>query len=253
MRNVFEEFRMIYRCRSLRVAFAEGLRKAVMKNLTNWAIGSCLVAGLALTAQLGGQTATLQTTAGGISTGSSSGGQLDSAPGNSHLDNAYVIGDDDVLSISVWKEPDLTKVIPVRSDGKISLPLVGDVQAAGLTPAQLAADLTAALGSFITDPQVTVIVQEIRSRNFNILGQVIKPGSYPLTVDTTVVDAIALAGGFRDFAKKKGIYVVRQGANGAQIRLPFNYEDFIKGKKGKKAKHVLPDIEIKPHDTIVVP
>ncbi len=120
-----------------------------------------------------------------------------------HVDDTYVIGDEDVLSISVWKELDLTKVIPVRSDGKISLPLVGEVQAAGLTPAQLAEDLTAALRGFITDPQVTVIVQEIKSRNFNILGQVTKPGSYPLTADTTVVDAIALAGGFRGLRKKE--------------------------------------------------
>jgi polysaccharide biosynthesis/export protein len=244
---------MCYRYRSLRVAFAEQLRKAAMKSFTNWAIGSCFVVGLALTAHLGGQTAALQAANGGIPTADPSSGQSDSAPGDGHVDGAYVIGDDDVLSISVWKELDLTKVIPVRSDGKISLPLVGDVQAAGRTPAQLADDLTAALRGFITDPQVTVIVQEIKSRNFNILGQVIKPGSYPLTTDTTVVDAVALAGGFRDFAKKKAIYVVRQGPNGTEIRLPFNYEDFIKGKKGKKGKHPMPDIQIKPHDTIVVP
>jgi len=166
------------------------------------------------------------------------------------VDGSYVIGDDDVLSVSVWKELDLTKVISVRSDGKISLPLVGDVQAAGRTPAQLAADLTAALSGFITDPQVTVIVQEIKSRNFNILGQVTKPGSYPLTGDTTVVDAVALAGGFKDFAKKKAIYVVRQTGNGTEIRLPFNYESFIRGRKGK---HASQDIQLKPHDTIVVP
>jgi polysaccharide export outer membrane protein len=224
-----------------------------MKSLKNWAIGSCLVMGLGLAAHLGGQTATLQAADSGITTASASGGQSDSAPGISHVDGSYVIGDDDVLSISVWKELDLTKIVPVRSDGKISLPLVGDVQAAGRTPAQLAEDLTAALRGFITDPQVTVIVQEIKSRNFNILGQVIKPGSYPLTTDTTVVDAIALAGGFKDFAKKKAIYVVRKDANGTEIRLPFNYEDFIKGKKGKKGKHAMPDIQIKPHDTIVVP
>jgi polysaccharide biosynthesis/export protein len=253
MRNVFEEFRMSYRYRSLRVTFAERLRKAAMKSLTNWAIGSCFVVGLALTAHLGGQAATPQAADSGIPTTNPSTGQSDSVPGNGHVDGDYLIGDDDVLSISVWKELDLTKVIPVRSDGKISLPLVGDVQAAGRTPAQLAEDLTAALRGFITDPQVTVIVQEIKSRNFNILGQITKPGSYPLTTDTTVVDAIALAGGFRDFAKKKAIYVVRQTANGTEIRLPFNYEDFIKGKKGKREKHATPDIQIKPHDTIVVP
>jgi polysaccharide export outer membrane protein len=224
-----------------------------MKSLKNWAIGSCLVVGLALAAHLGGQTVRKQVADSGIATAASSGGQSDSAPGSGHVDGSYVIGDDDVLSISVWKELDLTKIVPVRSDGKISLPLVGDVQAAGRTPAQLADDLTAALRGFITDPQVTVIVQEIKSRTFNILGQVIKPGSYSLTTDTTVVDAIALAGGFRDFAKKKAIYVVRKDANGTEIRLPFNYEDFIKGKKGKKGKHPMPDIQIKPHDTIVVP
>ena len=244
---------MGYRFRSLRVTFAGRLRKAPMKSLKNLAIGSCFVAGLALTAHLGAQTAAPQAAGSGFTTASPSSGQSDSAPGSGRVDNAYVIGDDDVLSISVWKELDLTKVIPVRSDGKISLPLVGDVQAAGLTPAQLAADLTASLRGFITDPQVTVIVQEIKSRNFNILGQVIKPGSYPLITDTTIVDAIALAGGFRDFAKKKAIYIVRQAPNGTEIRIPFNYEDFIKAKKGKKGKHATPDIQIKPHDTIVVP
>ena len=244
---------MYYRFRLLRVTFAERLRKAAMKSLTNWAIGSCFVVGLAFTAHLGGQTAKPQAADSGIPTTNASSGQSDSAPGNGHGDGAYVIGDDDVLSISVWNEPNLTKVVPVRSDGKISLPLAGDVQAAGRTPAQLAEDLTVALRGFITDPQVTVIVQEIKSRNFNILGQITKPGSYPLTTDTTIVDAIALAGGFRDFAKKKGIYVVRQAANGTEIRLPFNYEDFIKGQKGKKGKHATPDIQIKPHDTIVVP
>jgi polysaccharide export outer membrane protein len=253
MRNVFEEFRMDYSYRSLRSTFAERLQKAAMKSLRNWAIGSCFVMGLALTAHLGGETAAPKAAENGIPTASPSSSQSDSAPGNGHVDSAYVIGDDDVLSISVWKELDLTKVIPVRSDGKISLPLVGDVQAAGRTPAQLAEDLTAALRGFITDPQVTVIVQEIKSRNFNILGQVAKPGSYPLITDTTVVDAIALAGGFRDFAKKKGIYIVRKDANGTEIRIPFNYEDFIKAQKGKKGKHPTPDIQIKPHDTIVVP
>lgn len=171
--------------------------------------------------------------------------------GNIRPDATYIIGDEDVLSINVWKELDLTKVVPVRSDGRISLPLVGEVQAAGLTPAQLEQELKAALRGYISDPQVTVIVQEIKSRNFNILGQVTKPGSYPLTADTTIVDAIALAGGFRDFAKKKGIYVIRQDANGRETRLPFNYENFIKGKN--KGKNTAQNIQLKPHDTIVVP
>jgi len=173
--------------------------------------------------------------------------QPDSTAKSSRADDTYIIGDNDVLSINVWKDPDLTKVIPVRSDGRISLPLVGDVQAAGQTPAQLEQELTVALRGYITDPQVTVIVQEIKSRNFNILGQVTKPGSYPLTADTTIVDAIALAGGFKEFAKEKSIYVIRQSASGEETRLPFNYLSFI---KGKNAAH---NIQLKPHDTIVVP
>ena len=169
------------------------------------------------------------------------------AANNPRTDATYVIGDDDVLAINVWKELELTRVVTVRSDGKISLPLVGEMKAAGRTPSQLEEDLKAALRGYISDPQVTVIVQEIKSRNINILGQVIKPGSYPLTADTTIVDAVALAGGFKDFAKKKGVYVVRQGADGSETRIPFNYENFIKGKK------TVQNIQLKPHDTIVVP
>jgi polysaccharide export outer membrane protein len=152
-----------------------------------------------------------------------------------------------MLAVSVWKEPDLTKQIPVRSDGMISLPLIGDVQAAGRTPAQLQGDISAKLKSFITDPQVSVIVQEIRSLKFNILGQVTRPGSYSLGAGMTVVDAIATAGGFRDFAKKKGVYVMRQTASGPQIRIPFNYQEFIKGKNTDQ------NIQLKPRDTVVVP
>jgi polysaccharide biosynthesis/export protein len=230
------------------------LGKGIMKTWGNLAFKSCLLTCAVFSANLWGQVAApIQPGTGpdNVATSGSS-AQTETPARPSHVDDTYIIGDEDVLSISVWKELDLTKVIPVRSDGKISLPLVGDVQAAGRTPAQLAEDLTAALRGFITDPQVTVIVQEIKSRNFNILGQVIRPGSYPLTADTTVVDAIALAGGFKDFAKKKAVYVVRQTGNGTEIRLPFNYEAFIKGKTGKHASRAQ-DLQLKPHDTIVVP
>ncbi len=149
-------------------------------------------------------------------------------------DETFIIGDDDVLAISVWKEPDLTKQLPVRSDGKISLPLIGDIQAAGRTPPQLEQDIAEKLKAFITDPQVVVIVQEIHSLKFNILGQVTKPGSYPLSAGTTIVDAIAAAGGLKDFAKKKDIYVLRQTSSGGEYRYPFNYQDFIKGKDTKQ-------------------
>lgn len=162
-------------------------------------------------------------------------------------DDTYVIGVDDVLAINVWKEPDVSRTVPVRSDGKISLPLAGEVQASGDTPHQLEKELTAKLQSFISEPEVTVIVTEVKSQKFNILGQVSKPGSYPLTNASTVLDAIAIAGGFRDFAKQKSIYILRQNPDGSQSRLPFNYKEVIKGKDSAQ------NIKLQPRDTIVVP
>lgn len=162
-------------------------------------------------------------------------------------DDTYIIGDDDVLAINVWKEPEVSRTVPVRSDGKISLPLAGEVQASGETPRQLEKELASKLQSFISEPEVTVIVTEIKSQKFNILGQVSKPGTYPLTNAATVLDAIAMAGGFRDFAKQKSIYVLRQNPEGGESRLPFNYKDVIKGKNSAQ------NIKLQPRDTIVVP
>jgi polysaccharide biosynthesis/export protein len=162
-------------------------------------------------------------------------------------DDSFVIGDDDMLAINVWKEPDLSRTVPVRSDGKISLPLAGELIAAGRTPLQLEQDITARLKSYMTEPEVTVIVQQINSEKYNILGQVAKPGAYPLTGSTTIVDAIATAGGFKDFAKKKGIYILRQNPGGGEARIAFNYQDFIKGKNTGQ------NIPLQPHDTVIVP
>jgi polysaccharide export outer membrane protein len=162
-------------------------------------------------------------------------------------DNTFIIGTDDVLAVSVWKEPDISRSIPVRSDGKISLPLVGEVQAAGQTPLKLEQDIAARLKSYIGEPEVTVIVQQINSQKFNILGQVSRPGSYPIANAATVLDAIAVAGGFRDFAKQKSIYTLRQNADGTQTRLPFNYKDVVKGRNTAQ------NIKLLPRDTIVVP
>ena len=167
--------------------------------------------------------------------------------GNKPHDNSFVIGNDDRLAINVWKEPDLSRTIPVRSDGKISLPLVGEVQAAGRTPLQLEQDIATKLRNYITEPEVTVIVEQINSQKFNILGQVGKPGSYSLASATTVLDAIAAAGGFRDFAKQKAIYILRQNASGVETRIPFNYKEVIKGKNPQQ------NIKLEPRDTIVVP
>jgi polysaccharide export outer membrane protein len=163
-------------------------------------------------------------------------------------DNSFVIGNDDILTINVWKEPDVSqKAIPVRTDGKISLPLVGEVQATGRTPLKLEQEIAAKLKNYISEPEVTVIVQQINSQKFNILGQVNKPGSYLITNSDTVLDAIAVAGGFRDFAKQKSIYVLRQNADGSQTRIPFNYKEVVKGQNPGQ------NIKLQPRDTIVVP
>ena len=171
------------------------------------------------------------------------------APGASTKphDDSFVIGNDDVLAINVWKEPDISRSIPVRSDGKISLPLVGEVQAAGLTPLKLEKDIASKLKSYISEPEVTVMVQQVNSQKFNILGQVTKPGTYVIANSPTVLDAIALAGGFRDFAKQKSIYVLRQNADGTQTRIPFNYKEVVKGQNAGQ------NIKVQPRDTIVIP
>jgi len=148
----------------------------------------------------------------------------------------------------VWKEPDVSRpAIPVRSDGKISLPLVGEVQAAGRTPLQLEQEIASKLQNYISQPEVTVMVQQINSQKFNVLGQVAHPGAFVITNSPTVLDAIALAGGFRDFAKQKSIYILRQNADGTQTRIPFNYKEVLKGTNPAQ------NIRIQPRDTIVVP
>lgn len=154
----------------------------------------------------------------------------------------YVIGSEDVLAINVWKEPEISRTVPVRPDGKITLPLVGDVQASGLTPEKLEATLREGLKAYVESPEVTVIVQEVKSLKFNIVGEVSRPGTYPLSQPTTVLDAIAVGGGLRDFAKATRIYVLRGGA-----RLPFNYKEVIKGKKLSQ------NVNLQSGDTVVIP
>jgi polysaccharide export outer membrane protein len=169
-------------------------------------------------------------------------------PDSSRVDNkTYVIGENDVLDIDVWKEKEISRAVPVRPDGKISLPLIGEIQASGMTPLQLQDDITQRLKSFLANPAVTVIVSDPRSRHFNIVGQVTKPGTYPLSQSTTVLDAISAAGGLRDFAKETKIYVLRTVPGGNQERLPFNYKEAIKGKKPEN------NVVLKPGDTVVVP
>jgi polysaccharide export outer membrane protein len=158
----------------------------------------------------------------------------------------YVIGPDDVLSIVYWREKDVSSDVTVRPDGKISLPLLNDVQAAGLTPAQLRDRLTEVSRQYLEDPNVTVVVHQINSRKVYITGEVAKPGTYPLTGPTTVLQLIALAGGIGTYANGTKIMIVRH-ENGQQVTYPFNYKDVASGKSLKR------NIELKPGDTVIVP
>ncbi|MGA9133241.1 MAG: polysaccharide biosynthesis/export family protein [Candidatus Sulfotelmatobacter sp.] len=157
----------------------------------------------------------------------------------------YVIGADDTLHISVWKEPDLTVTLPVRPDGKISLPLLNDVAAAGLTPMQLKDSITEKLKKYIADPRVTVVVTAMNSQRFFVTGEVVHSGPMPLLPDMTVLQALSAAG-FNQFANVKGIYLLRT-ENGRQVKLPFNYKEVVKGS------HPEQNIMLKPGDTVVVP
>jgi polysaccharide export outer membrane protein len=161
--------------------------------------------------------------------------------------DSYIIGAEDVLTVNVWKEPDMSKTVPVRPDGMISLPLLGEIKASGYTPVQLQDLIAESMKKLVSDPQVTVIVEKVSSLSFNIVGEVAHPGYFPLTRRMTVLDALAMAGGFKDFAKTKKVYVLRTSANGTQERLPFNYKDVINGKSPQQ------NIELQPRDTIVVP
>jgi polysaccharide export outer membrane protein len=202
---------------------------------------------LLVSSALGGQAGSGSAPTASGSTAPQASNSSDGASATKAHDASFVIGNDDVLAVNVWKEPDISRIVPVRSDGKISLPLVGEVQATGRTPLKLEQDIAARLKSYIAEPEVTVIIQQINSQKFNILGQVIRPGSYVISNSGTVLDAIALAGGFRDFAKQKSIYVLRQNADGSQTRLPFNYKDVVKGRNTDQ------NIKLQPRDTIVVP
>ena len=158
----------------------------------------------------------------------------------------YVIGASDVLDVNVWKEPDVTRSVPVRPDGKISLPLINDVQAAGLTPQQLAASITEKLRKFLTDPQVTVIVSQINSQKIYITGEVARAGAFQLTPGMTVLQAITSAGGFTAYANTKGIYVLRE-ESGQQQKIRVNYKRLVKGQA------IDQNIILETGDTIVVP
>ena len=159
-------------------------------------------------------------------------------------DAEYRIGPQDVLQIDVWKEPEITRTIPVRPDGKISLPLLNDVQAAGLTAMQLAGKIREGLTKYLTNPQVTVTVTQINSRRVYVTGEVAKSGALPLLPGMTALQALSSSGGFTQFAREKGIYILRT-ERGKQVKLPYSYRDVLKGRQE--------DIVLQPGDVIVVP
>ena len=163
---------------------------------------------------------------------------------SSESNSSYIIGADDTLHVSVWKEPDLSATLPVRPDGKISMPLLDDVQAAGMTPMQLAASLTERLKKYISDPRVTVVVTAMNSQRVFVMGEVLHGGSVQLVPGMTVLQALSSAG-FTQFANTKKIYVLRQ-ENGKQVKMQVNYNQMIKGA-------VEQNVVLKPGDTIVVP
>jgi polysaccharide export outer membrane protein len=158
----------------------------------------------------------------------------------------YKIGPQDLLKIDVWKEDQLTRTVPVRPDGKITLPLLNDVQAAGLTTMELSGIIREGLSKYINAPQVTVTVVEINSRRIYVTGEVVRAGAYPLLPNMTVLQALSTSGGFTQFARVKNIYVLRT-EGGKQLKHPFNYKDAISGKKPEQ------NIVLQPGDVIVVP
>jgi polysaccharide export outer membrane protein len=195
----------------------------------------------------GGDAVIRSATAPATDKGSATPGKLASSTAGAALDPGFKIGTDDVLAVNVWGEPEVSQTVTVRPDGKISLPLMGEIVASGLTPKQLEFAITYALGNYLSRPEVTVMVHEVKSLRVVVAGQVAKPGSYPLQMSMTVLDAIAEAGGPLDYAKEKSIFVLRTAPDGHALRLKFNYKDVIHGR------NLSQNVRLEPHDTVVVP
>jgi polysaccharide export outer membrane protein len=158
----------------------------------------------------------------------------------------YVIGPEDVLGVVFWRDQDMTGDVTVRPDGMVTLPLLGDVAAAGLTPDVLREQIQKAASKYVQDPSVTIVVRQINSRKVFITGEVKTPGAFPLTGPRTVMQVIALAGGLNEWADAKNITIART-ENGRQVSFRFNYKDVAQGKKLEQ------NILLKPGDTVIVP
>ena len=158
----------------------------------------------------------------------------------------YLLGPEDVLEITVWRSTDLTRDVTVRPDGKISLPLIGDVSAMGKTATQLSGDISAKLKEYKENPQVSIVVKAVNSYAFFVLGEIMKPGKYPLRIKTTLLQAITIASGFTPMAARNKIVVFRFGKNG-QVKVKVSYDDIVLRDGSNQ------NIELKPGDQIVVP
>jgi polysaccharide export outer membrane protein len=168
------------------------------------------------------------------------------APAGATLPPGYVIGPDDVLTVVFWREKDMSAEVTVRPDGKFSLPLLNDIDAAGITPEQLRLNLEKAAGKLMSEPNASVSVKTINSRKVYITGNVMKPGTFPLTGEMTVLQLIALAGGLQEWADSKNVVILRK-QDGRDQRFTFNYKDVT------KQKHPEQNIALKPGDTVIVP
>lgn len=185
--------------------------------------------------------------AGGIEKGGRKQGDEAETAGAKKVDDDYVVGPSDVLAINVWKDLELSRNVIVRPDGKISLPLIGELEVSGMTALNIQSLIADKLKEFISKPQVSVIVQEVKSRTYIVVGKIAKPGSYPLGKPTTVLEAIAIAGGFMEFARENKLYVLRVKEDGSRIRIPFNYKKVLNGRGPDE------NLALKSGDTIVVP
>jgi polysaccharide export outer membrane protein len=165
-----------------------------------------------------------------------------SAPGAAVDTKTFKVGPQDILKIIVWREQDFTGLYTVHSDGKITLPLVGDIRAGGLTADEIQSNVTAALGKLIQKPNVTVTVQQVLSQKYYMDGEITRPGEYQLSAPTTVLEAISIAGGLREFANSKKIYILR-----GDQRIRFNYKDVIKGK------NIDQNVYLQSGDHVIVP
>ena len=224
------------------------------KNLSCWCAKSVLLAGVALAVANAWGLYSVESPAtsdAALASWTGQGGRKTAGqhnpPNTKRVVDDYIIGPSDVLAINVWKDTELTRTVTVRPDGKISLPLVGELEVGGLTALSVQRLIVQRLADYISNPQVTVMVQEVKSQAYVIVGKVAKPGSYELGKPTTVLEAIAIAGGPQDFAKLSKINIIRPQPSGPAKTLHFDYKKVIKGRNLEQ------NVELRNGDTVVVP